>query len=298
MFDGSPRFCYNFTLYCGLRQRPFSGIPGGNRRLALEFKIGDKVVYPNHGLGVIEQIEKRESGERIEEFLRLRIVANDSTVMVPRSNTTSVGLRRIMSKKEIDQVYDVLKDPRVQVFDDWKGRFQENSDKMRTGSITEVALVFKSLSQLALQKNLSYRERRREAARRPGRSEDRPGRGARRQAGQGALVGGGPERTSPGPPTSETEHGCAPAGGRGGRSGHAARRTGSGACVLSGPVTLPHPVHLERSRQPPGLGPSGSAPLSSPDAGRAGPRGSSRPFRRASRSGARRRHTVVACAPE
>ncbi len=126
----------------------------------MEFKIGDKVVYPNHGLGVIEQIEKRESGERIEEFLRLRIVANDSTVMVPRSNTTSVGLRRIMSKKEIDQVYDVLKDPRVQVFDDWKGRFQENSDKMRTGSITEVALVFKSLSQLALQKNLSYRERR------------------------------------------------------------------------------------------------------------------------------------------
>ncbi len=126
----------------------------------MEFKIGDKVVYPNHGLGVIEQIETRASGEREEEFLRLRIVSNDSTVMVPRSNTTSVGLRRIMTKKEIDQVYDVLKDTRVQVFDDWKGRFQENSDKMRTGSITEVALVFKTLSHLALQKNLSYRERR------------------------------------------------------------------------------------------------------------------------------------------
>jgi len=126
----------------------------------LEFKIGDKVVYPNHGLGVIEQIEKRASGDREEEFLRLRIVANDSTVMVPRSNTTNVGLRRIVTRKEIDQVYDVLKDSAVQVFEDWKGRFQENSDKMRTGSITEVALVFKSLSQLALQKNLSYRERR------------------------------------------------------------------------------------------------------------------------------------------
>lgn len=126
----------------------------------MEFKIGDKVVYPNHGLGVIEQIEKRASGDREEEFLRLRIVANDSTVMVPRSNTTSVGLRRIVSRKEIDQVYDVLKDNSVQVFEDWKGRFQENSDKMRTGSITEVALVFKSLSHLAIQKNLSYRERR------------------------------------------------------------------------------------------------------------------------------------------
>jgi CarD family transcriptional regulator len=126
----------------------------------LEFKIGDKVVYPNHGLGVIEQIERRSSGEHEEEFLRLRIVSNDSTVMVPRSNTTNVGLRRIVTRKEIDQVYDVLKDTRIQVFDDWKGRFQENSDKMRTGSITEVALVFKSLSHLALQKNLSYRERR------------------------------------------------------------------------------------------------------------------------------------------
>lgn len=126
----------------------------------MEFKIGDKVIYPNHGLGIIEQIEKRPTGERVEEFLRLRIVANDSTVMVPRSNTTSVGLRRVISRKEIDEVYDVLKDTKVRVFDDWKGRFQENSDKMRTGSITEVALVFKSLSHLALQKNLSYRERR------------------------------------------------------------------------------------------------------------------------------------------
>jgi CarD family transcriptional regulator len=126
----------------------------------LEFKIGDKVVYPNHGLGIIETIERRSSGEKEEEFLRLRIVANDSMVMVPRSNTGSVGLRRVISRKEIDEIYDVLKDTKIRVFDDWKGRFQENSDKMRTGSITEVALVFKSLSHLALQKNLSYRERR------------------------------------------------------------------------------------------------------------------------------------------
>ena len=94
------------------------------------------------------------------EFLRLRIMANDSMVMVPKGNTVNVGLRPIVSKKEVDQVFDVLKDNSVKVFDDWKGRFQENSDKMRTGSITEVALVFKSLSHLALQKNLSYRERR------------------------------------------------------------------------------------------------------------------------------------------
>jgi CarD family transcriptional regulator len=71
-----------------------------------------------------------------------------------------VGLRPIVSRKEIESVFDVLKDTRIKVFDDWKGRFQENSDKMRTGSITEVAMVFKSLTHLSLQKNLSYRERR------------------------------------------------------------------------------------------------------------------------------------------
>ncbi|HET6279115.1 MAG TPA: CarD family transcriptional regulator [Candidatus Polarisedimenticolia bacterium] len=124
------------------------------------FKVGDKVVYPNHGIGVIEDIEKRDIGSMDAEFLRLRIMANDSMVMVPKGNTVNVGLRPIVSKKEVDQVFDVLKDNSVKVFDDWKGRFQENSDKMRTGSITEVALVFKSLSHLALQKNLSYRERR------------------------------------------------------------------------------------------------------------------------------------------
>jgi CarD family transcriptional regulator len=80
--------------------------------------------------------------------------------MVPRGNTNSVGLRRVMSKKEIDRIYEVLKDDNIQRYGDWKGRFQENSDKMRTGEIAEVARVFKSLSHLALQKNLSYRERR------------------------------------------------------------------------------------------------------------------------------------------
>ena len=126
----------------------------------MPFKVGDKVVYPNHGLGIIEQIEKRDLGDRTEEFLRLRIVGNDSMVMVPRGNTANVGLRPIVSRKEIDLVFDVLKDTKIRVFDDWKGRFQENSDKMRTGSITEVAMVFKSLTHLSLQKNLSYRERR------------------------------------------------------------------------------------------------------------------------------------------
>jgi CarD family transcriptional regulator len=151
---------YNAGLSSRWNTQGEPAMPGELRRSADEFKIGDKVVYPNHGIGVIEQIERRSLGERDEEFLKLRILANDSTVMVPRGNTNSVGLRRVMSKKEIDRIYEVLKDDNIQRYGDWKGRFQENSDKMRTGEIAEVARVFKSLSHLALQKNLSYRERR------------------------------------------------------------------------------------------------------------------------------------------
>lgn len=151
---------YNAGLSRRSNTQGEAAMPGELRRSTDEFKIGDKVVYPNHGIGVIEQIERRSLGEKDEEFLKLRILANDSTVMVPRGNTISVGLRRVMSKKEIDTIYEVLKDDSIPRYGDWKGRFQENSDKMRTGEIAEVARVFKSLSHLALQKNLSYRERR------------------------------------------------------------------------------------------------------------------------------------------
>src|SRR2546428_4391765 len=96
-----------------------------------EFKIGDKVVYPNHGLGIIEQIEKRTMGDRMEEFLTLRIVANDSTVMVPRSNTTSVGLRRVVTKKEVEEVFDVLKDTKITLYDD---RSEEHTSELQSRS--------------------------------------------------------------------------------------------------------------------------------------------------------------------
>lgn len=158
--DREPGLGYNAPLSRRGNTQGEAAMSGELRRSSDEFKIGDKVVYPNHGIGVIEQIERRSLGEKDEEFLKLRILANDSTVMVPRGNTISVGLRRVMSKKEIETIYEVLKDDSIPTYGDWKGRFQENSDKMRTGEIAEVARVFKSLSHLALQKNLSYRERR------------------------------------------------------------------------------------------------------------------------------------------
>ena len=127
--------------------------------VAMNFKVGDKVVYPNHGVGVVEQIMTASNSGMDNTFYRLRILSNDSTVLVPTTNTVHVGLRRVLSRKDVDKVFKVLRSSKVAVTSDWKGRFQENSDKMRTGDIFEVAVVLKNLTLLSKSKNLSYRER-------------------------------------------------------------------------------------------------------------------------------------------
>jgi CarD family transcriptional regulator len=125
----------------------------------LDFKIGDKVVYPNHGVGVIEQVAKKAIGDTTSSFYCLRILSTDSTVMVPVDNTSAVGLRKVLTRREINRVVEVLKNGEVATYDDWKGRFQANSEKMRTGDIRAVAEVLKSLTALSEIKPLSYRER-------------------------------------------------------------------------------------------------------------------------------------------
>jgi len=125
----------------------------------MQFKVGDKVVYPNHGVGVVEQIMTASNSGIDNTFYRLRILSNDSTVLVPTTNTTQVGLRKVLSRKDVDKVFKVLRSRKIELTADWKGRFQENSDKMRTGDIFEVAVVLKNLTLLSKSKNLSYRER-------------------------------------------------------------------------------------------------------------------------------------------
>jgi CarD family transcriptional regulator len=126
----------------------------------LEFKVGDKVVYPNHGVGVIEQVALRSIGDVESSFYCLRILSTDSTVMVPVDNTQTVGLRKVLTRRQTNTVMKTLKDGEVTTYDDWKGRFQANSEKMRTGDIRAVAEVLKSLTILNEVKPLSYRERR------------------------------------------------------------------------------------------------------------------------------------------
>ena len=87
----------------------------------LDFKVGDKVVYPNHGVGVIEQVMKKSIGDMVASFYCLRIISTDSTVMVPVGNTIAVGLRKVLTKREVVRVMDVLRTGEVATYDDWKG---------------------------------------------------------------------------------------------------------------------------------------------------------------------------------
>ena len=125
----------------------------------MEFKVGDKVIYPNHGVGVIEKIQSRVLSGEERTFYTLRILSTDSTVMVPVGNTGAVGLRKVLSKKDIDDVFKSLRSDKIAIYGDWKGRFQENSERMRTGDISQVVEVLKGLTYLAGIKSLSYRER-------------------------------------------------------------------------------------------------------------------------------------------
>ncbi len=123
------------------------------------FHVGDKVVYPNHGVGLIEQISSRTIGESVERFYLLRFKASSLKVMVPFHNVNNVGLRRVVRNGEIQKIVDYLTEGACDNQSDWKDRYKENSDRMRTGSLLEVAAVLKSLLALNKSKALSFREK-------------------------------------------------------------------------------------------------------------------------------------------
>jgi CarD family transcriptional regulator len=124
------------------------------------FQVGDKVIYPNHGLGVVERIETKTILGTTCGFYSLRMIASETTVLVPVDNVENVGLRRAIGDEEVDRLFVRLGDGKIDNHQNWKGRFKDNSDKMRTGSIYDVVDVLKSLTYLARSKNLSFREKR------------------------------------------------------------------------------------------------------------------------------------------
>src|SRR5438067_9697842 len=136
---------------------PYIALPTGG---TVTFEIGDKVIYPNHGLGIVERIEEKTILGTTCGFYHLRIVANDTTVLVPLANVDGVGLRRAIGDEEVERLFTLLADGKIDNHQNWKGRFKDNSDKMRSGSIYDVADVLKNLTFLSKSKSLSFREKR------------------------------------------------------------------------------------------------------------------------------------------
>jgi len=125
----------------------------------LKFKVGDKVVYPNHGVGIVKEIRELSYGGDNATYISLQILQTDSIVMVPVDNSKTVGLRKLVPKTRVRCVLEKLRDSEVDLPQDWKGRYQDNQAKMRSGDIEQVAEVLKNLSHLNAVKTLSYRER-------------------------------------------------------------------------------------------------------------------------------------------
>ncbi len=127
----------------------------------MEFSIGDLAVYPAHGVGKIESIESRDINGLDMKFYILRILENGMTIMIPTANVESVGLRGVILEKDIPRVYEVMQQKKNDAIDNqtWNRRYREYMDKIKTGSLFDVAEVFRDLFLLRLTKDLSFGER-------------------------------------------------------------------------------------------------------------------------------------------
>ena len=124
------------------------------------FRIGDKAVYPAHGVAEIMGIEKREISGSQQTFYILRILENGMRIMVPMKNVGAVGLRAVVAKNEVKDVYDILRSKEVSVEGQtWNRRYREYMEKIKTGSVFEIAEVLRDLSLLKYDKDLSFGER-------------------------------------------------------------------------------------------------------------------------------------------
>lgn len=124
------------------------------------FKVGDKIVYPGHGVGEIEGIRTTVLGGQEHHIYNIKILDSGMKVMVPVSQASSVGMRKIIDKKAIDEVFAILRDRDFKIdTQTWNRRFREYSQKIKTGSVFEIAIVLRDLSVLSADKELSFGEK-------------------------------------------------------------------------------------------------------------------------------------------
>jgi len=124
------------------------------------FKVGEKVVYPAHGVGEIEAIRAQVISGTEKRFYMLRILDSGMKIMIPVDNAQSVGLRKVIDKQMVSQVYKILRQKKVQTEQQtWNRRYREYTEKIKTGSILEIAKVLRDLFVLKGDKELSFGER-------------------------------------------------------------------------------------------------------------------------------------------
>jgi CarD family transcriptional regulator len=125
----------------------------------MTFQVGEKIVYPNHGVATIENISSRAFAGHYERFYLLRLTYSSLTVLVPFSHVENLGLRKVTRNGDVARVVSFLSEGRCRRHTDWKDRFKENTEKMKNGSLLAVAEVMKGLLILQMQKPLSFREK-------------------------------------------------------------------------------------------------------------------------------------------
>jgi len=124
------------------------------------FVQGDMAVYPGHGVGVIEAIENQTVAGIDQDFYVMKILDNAMKIMIPTASSDNVGLRAIISKKEVEAVLDILRARDNEIgIQTWNRRYRDYMEKIKTGSIHEVAVVLRDLYLLSVDKDLSYGER-------------------------------------------------------------------------------------------------------------------------------------------
>ncbi len=128
--------------------------------MSLSFKKGEKVVYPAHGVGVIEGVQTRTISGTERTYYLLKILDNRMTIMVPTENVAVVGLRRVIGKDMVTKIYRILRDRKVHAdAQTWNRRYREYTEKIKTGSPLEIAQVLRDLLMLKADKDLSFGER-------------------------------------------------------------------------------------------------------------------------------------------
>ena len=123
------------------------------------FKVGDKVIYPNQGLGIIEEIQDESYYGESFRIYHLRILNNNTLVLVPFSNAEEIGIRKPVSVGRIRKIFEFMRNGEVDVTMNWKGRYKEHINLMKSGAMHDMILVLKSLYYLNLIKPLSFREK-------------------------------------------------------------------------------------------------------------------------------------------